>query len=117
METSYFANRPINPVSIARFTPKPFRGAVYISLAPPVDLINVYKSKRIDEEKYRLWYAEKVLYKLDPIKVYKDLIDTFGENCTLCCYEKPSEFCHRHLVARWLSVANEISIQEYIREK
>ena len=25
-----------------------------------------------------------------------------GSNVALVCYEKPSDFCHRHLVAGWL---------------
>ena len=26
-----------------------------------------------------------------------------GKDIALICYEKPSDFCHRHLVAEWLN--------------
>ena len=52
-------------------------------------------------------YYKEVLSKLDPEKVYKDLKHSF-----LLCYEDNNEFCHRHIVAKWL----ELSLGIYVPE-
>jgi uncharacterized protein (DUF488 family) len=53
------------------------------------------------------FYAE-TLSKLDPATVYSEL----GESAILLCYERSEEFCHRHLVAKWLSMNLLKSIRE-----
>ena len=35
----------------------------------------------------------------------------------LLCYEKPTDFCHRHLFAEWLSQKAGIKIEEFQKEK
>ena len=35
-----------------------------------------------------------------------------AENIALVCYEKPEDFCHRHLVANWFR-ENGIQIKEW----
>ena len=35
-----------------------------------------------------------------------------GTEIALICYEKPENFCHRHLVAEWLQEAG-YQVQEY----
>lgn len=63
-------------------------------------------------------YNNSVLKYLNPLWVLADLrillghdgndedIPPFWENpdihVALICYEKPSDFCHRHLIAKWL---------------
>lgn len=63
-----------------------------------------------DTEKFTKRYQEEVLGKLDQIEVLRDL-DTLTspyhvgpKNVVLVCYEKPTDFCHRHLIAGWLGV-------------
>ena len=61
-----------------------------------------------DNDYYIKCYNEQVLSKLNPKQVFVDLIElthswiTFPK-IALVCYEKPSDFCHRHLVSKWLS--------------
>jgi hypothetical protein len=103
--TSYFANmRKINKnhpeltnfVSIARYAPKWYTGKEYKYLAPHLSLLMDYKNGRVNDEYYtRLFNIE--LNELDPHYVVKKLRD----NPILLCYEKPSDFCHRFLVAKW----------------
>ena len=38
---------------------------------------------------------EKVKYFFETLGGDRDII--------LCCYEKPGEFCHRHVLANWLA--------------
>jgi len=43
---------------------------------------------------------------LDPQQVVDELKALAGsEDIALVCYERPSDFCHRHLVANWLTQA------------
>lgn len=32
-----------------------------------------------------------------------DILKELGEDAVLLCYEKPGDFCHRHLVSQWLN--------------
>jgi len=112
MKTSYFTKyfiecKGIGGVSIARSSPKWYTGLCYIELAPPWKLIRYYKnssnSQFIKEQQYTVQYNELVLNKLDPHKVYKELIYLTEPNePILLCWEKEGEFCHRHLVTDWL---------------
>jgi len=53
-------------------------------------------------------YQAKVLFRLDPLQVAKEL----GQDSILLCWEKPEEFCHRIVVAEWLREAG-IEVEEY----
>lgn len=56
-----------------------------------------------DNNYYIKCFTEQVLNNLDPSKVYQELRDLAKSvDIALICYEKPSDFCHRHLVASWL---------------
>ena len=48
-------------------------------------------------------YQEEVLDTLDADKVVEEILRlSEGKDAVLICYEKPDEFCHRHLLAEWL---------------
>ena len=47
--------------------------------------------------------------KLNPREVYNEL----GEDAVILCWEAPDKFCHRHIVAEWLSYSLGIDIEEY----
>ena len=54
-----------------------------------------------------------VLDCLMPISVVSDLKTLAGDkDIALVCYEKPGDFCHRHLVAQWLRDAG-YSVEEW----
>ena len=36
-----------------------------------------------------------------------------SDTIALVCYEKPSDFCHRHLVAKWINENTNIEVREY----
>ena len=110
MMTSYFSKyRGENGVSIARKTPKGFKGVIYTPLFPPSGALYDYKSGNLTKEAVENIYIEEVLEKLDPYKIIKDL----GENAVLLCYEKSEDFCHRHIVAKWIYDKTGIIIPEY----
>jgi uncharacterized protein (DUF488 family) len=63
---------------------------------------------KMDEATYRKEY-QKILDSLDPAKVGKDL----GPDAIMLCWERPGEFCHRRLVAEWLSKHLGQSVPEF----
>lgn len=65
--------------------------------------------KNRDNDYYIEHFQKEVLDGLDATEVILDFSRmaygfNAGENdIALICYEKPSDFCHRHLVAGWLN--------------
>jgi len=102
--TSYFGNlralgnAGIMPISIARYSPKWYDGARFPGVAPTSYML----SGACSHEEYLKKYQE-ILNRLDPHQVIKN-IQAFsgGRDVALCCYEKPGDFCHRHLLSEWL---------------
>lgn len=118
IHTSYFANLkklPIGfvPISICGKAPEGYRGIQYKKLAPKYDFFMEWKRTH-DNEKYIKCYNEQVLAALDPHEVFSELKTlSGGRDFVLVCYEKPEDFCHRHLVAKWL-VDNGYLCTEYV---
>lgn len=85
-------------VSIARGTPRQYRGSTYPPLYPPDDLVRCHRQHRITDDEYVRRYTAEILDRLTPGEVLRDL----GPDAVLLCWEGPGEFCHRRLVAAWL---------------
>lgn len=115
--TTYFGKlkklpKTIVPVSIALNNPKGYNGFSLISLAPTKYLLNHWKIYH-DDEYYTMRYKEK-LETLDVAEITA-FINGFnpGGDVALVCYEKPADFCHRHIVRNWLN-QNGIACEEWI---
>ena len=108
--TSYFDNlknlpRYIIPISICGQAPDWYKGLQYKKLAPKYKFFMEWKENK-DNNYYIECFNEQVLDKLCPHHVVFDLYNLLiSEDYDVCliCYEKPNEFCHRHLVAKWLN--------------
>jgi hypothetical protein len=98
-------------VSIARNDfPWPMKGykfEKYPDLMPSLSLLRAWKAGEITKEIYTQRYYNETLSKLDPQKVYNDL-----DGKILLCHEPSGEFCHRHLVARWLENSLNVKVAE-----
>lgn len=98
--TSYFANiRNLDMgkcTAICQWKPAWYTGDWYRKVAPTKELVLDWKANH-NEERYIRIYKEQVLDKLDPQEVLKRL-----DGRILLCYERPADFCHRHLLAQWL---------------
>lgn len=113
--TTYYANLKnlpeyILPVSIAGWAPKGWDGEEYKKVAPKKSWFWEYK-KTGDQEFYVTKYYETVLLGLSKESVVKDLENVLSRHpeCSevaLVCYEKSSDFCHRHILAAWLENYN-----------
>lgn len=114
---SYFAkikNIPddIIPIAICVKSPDWYKGKQFKTLAPTYDILMQYKQFG-DTELYTQRFYSEVLNKLNALEIYEHL-ETLskGKDVVLICYEKSSDFCHRHLVADWLSKELNINVEE-----
>lgn len=120
--TSYFAmlrKLPKNfiPISICGKAPDWYTGLQYKKLAPKYDFFMEWKRNH-DNDFYVKCYKEQVTDMLHvdtvvrelqaklPSEIWRQLDEpvwlSSKWNIVLLCYEKPSDFCHRHLVSKWL---------------
>jgi len=115
--TGYFAklktyeNAGLIPVSIAGKAPNFYKGVQYKGLAPRWEMFNDWKKGKIDDMQYTSIFLQH-LETLDKEAVRRAL-ENFGENVILLCYEKPGDFCHRHIVADWLEFNFGWRVDEY----
>ena len=100
--TSYFAKMRAmtkeqrnSCISIARYNPRGVDIFQYLNVAPKDQILWRYK-KFGNEEEYTTAYMKQ----LDTLNVHEVADDLYGK--ILLCYEKPENFCHRHILAEWL---------------
>lgn len=134
--TSYFAKLkdiPYGyiPISICGKAPDWYTGLQYKKLAPKWEFFKQWKENH-DNDFYIREFNKQVLNGLNPYQVIDDFIHllppqmqelNYMTNCplwanpniniVLICYEKPDDFCHRHLVANWFEQYN-IHVEELI---
>ena len=113
--TSYFAKlrslpKDIIPISICAKAPSWYNGLQYKQLAPSYDILMKYKQDG-DVEDYTINFYKNILGRLNPAETVFNLcklasggedLDYYHKDICIICYEKPLDFCHRHLVAEWL---------------
>lgn len=120
--TSYFANirnlpNNVEPIAICTLCPVGYNGKKYKCLAPSSKLLLKWKKDK-DINYYIQHFQEEVLNKLNISCVIMDLINlAAGKIPCLICYEKPSDFCHRHLVAEWLREIPNVYVKEFKKEE
>lgn len=106
--TSYFGNMRnipagMVPVAICAKAPDAYTERQYKTLAPKYDCLMQYKQDH-NEEAYIQKYNSQVLSHLSPAEVVRQLeLLSDGKDVVMLCYEKRGDFCHRHLVAKWLN--------------
>lgn len=117
--TSYFAqlknlSNDIVPISICGKAPSWYDGLQYKKLAPKYGFFMEWKRNH-DNDFYIKHFNEEVLNLLNVNNVIKDLkLLVPDKSIALICYEKPEDFCHRHLVAKYFN-ENGVNCVEWIR--
>lgn len=115
--TTYFAKlrklpKHIIPVAICGKMPAGYTGLQYKQLAPRFDFFTEWKVTG-DNDYFVRSYNDIVLGSLSQSFVVDTLKSMTGsEDIALVCYEKSTDFCHRHLVADWLRAAG-IQVEEF----
>lgn len=57
---------------------------------------------------------DRILASQDANQVVKQIeMLSGGKDVALCCYEKPGDFCHRHILAKWITENTGIEITEF----
>lgn len=114
--TSYFAKAAILrkagivPIGVALWPPRFFRGISMKQVAPRRYMLD----DRLTDEEYIGMYRNDVLRFVDA-KSFIRLLEEAGRgmDVALCCFEKPNEFCHRHILAQWLKEQTGVDIVEF----
>lgn len=115
--TSYFAklnkiDSNIKPVAICAMIPKNIKIPNIKKLAPTWDILKEYKTTN-NKDKYTLRYKSEVLQHISCQKLLNKLESySEGKDIVLICYEKPTDFCHRHIVAEWINENSEYQVEE-----
>ena len=133
--TTYFANlkkldkKNSCPIAICGKSPDGYCGLEYKKLAPKWWFFKMWKENH-DNSFYEVNFYEEVLNPLSIEQVMEDLRvlinnrynteipqekewwNNISFDIYLVCYEKPGDFCHRHLVANWMSGMG-VRIEEY----
>lgn len=119
--TGYFAQakkykeKNLTLVNISLVKPEWFKESIenYPDLYPTREMLQEFDYSG-NVNNYIKSYSE-ILSKLNPEKVYRDL-----DNKIILCYEKPTDFCHRHLIAIWLNQngfeCREFNLSNYLRQ-
>ena len=90
-----------------------YQGKCYPELAPKLSFWKIWHDNigKIDEIENNTFYIKEyynqVLSKLSPQEIYEQL-----DEKVLLCYENNNEFCHRHIVAKWLEITLGIYVPE-----
>ncbi len=116
--TSYFGNvkqlekNNVVPISIALYSPRWRKWHRLPEVAPKKHMV----VGGISREEYVREY-ENILLNVDfnvffeKIKTISEMSD--GRDVALLCYEKPGDFCHRHLLAKFLNEKRGLEITEF----
>ena len=114
--TSYFAKAAILrkagivPIGVALWPPRFFRGISMKQVAPRRYMLD----DRLTDEEYIRMYRSDVLRLVDARSFIQDLERASrGMDVALCCFEKPGDFCHRHILAKWLNEQTGIEVSEF----
>lgn len=112
-----YAERGYALVSIARVAPwflaKELRVYSCDCLAPTDEILDL----KDNPDEYTPKYCHEILGHLKPTEVFHYLWMIAHQEDTdkiiLLCYESPEKFCHRHLVAKWLTDSLGQKVEEF----
>lgn len=102
LHTGYYAKHGKLPgaISISVRPPRWFPGMPHFApLAPDERLVVAYKAGRISAELYTQRYLDVLNTGEHTAQQVAALLE---DGAVLLCYERPPNFCHRHIAAEWL---------------
>ena len=114
--TSYFGNSRklkeagVNMICVAIGKPRFIAGIPQMLNVCPT---RYRVSGPCSREEYLKLY-DRILASQDANQVVKQIeMLSGGKDVALCCYEKPGDFCHRHILAKWITENTGIEITEF----
>lgn len=115
--TSYYGNvknLPEDSILVSISVTQPYYiEKVIPQFKPWWETVNNIKKGIIDETEYTRQYLSKISkYNDKTWNVIKKMYES-EKNYILLCYEKPEDFCHRHILSKFLNEKLNINIQEW----
>lgn len=102
-------------ISIARKTPDDIEFLKSNNLSPNVGLFNGHKKGLIDEKEFIKQYLLQISSGL--MRNWTDnlasLLVNTKKDVFFICYEKPDNFCHRHIFSKFMNKKYGLKIKEY----
>ena len=111
-----YADSGLTLLSISRTKPEFAKSCIDIpQLFPSDKILWDYKKGKIDE----MEYTSKYLDQLNELGVHRiiKMIQIFGDNAVLLCWESPEKFCHRHILADYINKNSGVVVEEFGKEK
>jgi len=123
MKTLYTSNYAMNgknpdAIGISFIVPAWFQGKTITKVAPTLEMISKthgwVRADEYDVEEYTKDYINLLESRnINP----QDLVDEIPDGAILLCYERPDEFCHRHVLAEWVQSHTGVIVTECKSEK
>lgn len=121
MYTSYFGAMSkfpdtVEPIAICGGIPDWYKGKWMRKLAPSWSIWKEWHDSTAPDknEHYIKRFIPERLGRLDVKQIVSEILELAdGKIPCLLCYEKPGDFCHRHLVADWLNKSGLSKIIEF----
>lgn len=114
--TSNYARQGQNSQSygISYSSPNWFTGGRFRELAPEWWMVDASKKGELNNEEYARVYVELLTSRgLTPDSILSKLPD----GAILLCYEAPNTFCHRRVLADWITQNTGVVIPEMLNQK
>jgi uncharacterized protein YeaO (DUF488 family) len=115
IRTSYFANRALHGdprcVAISLGVPRGWHGRWLRCLAPTSQLLKSYRVGSITWEEYARSYHWGIV--LGRQLRAEEVVALLGPDAIMLCWERPSQPCHRRLLAHWLESELGILVPEW----
>lgn len=100
----------IVPISISLWKPKWYEGLQLLQVAPKAFMLK----EDLTQQQYIDCYKRYVTDRLRVEEVVRWIENlSQGKDAALLCYEKPGDFCHRHLLAEWMTKESGLVVEEW----
>ena len=110
-----YADLGLTLLSISTTKPEFAKSCIDIpQLFPSNKILWDHKKGKIDEMEYTSKYLDQ-LNELGVDRIIK-MIQIFGDDVVLLCWESPEKFCHRHILADYINKNSGVVVEEFGKE-
>jgi hypothetical protein len=107
----------ITKVQVSNLAPVPVDIRFEKAIPDWAFIVKPYKDGLITKEEYEERYTLQLDKFRENILGVTEYFNSTGKDYILLCYEKPGDFCHRHILADYINKAlGEGTIREYVPE-
>lgn len=111
------ANDP-NAYSIAVRAPWFYNGKAIPELAPAAETVGKYKRDQKEGKADKDWYTKEYLKLLESRGLTpQKIVDLIPDNAVLLCYESPFDYCHRQVLAKYITDNTNCVVEEILTER